>query len=268
MIKEIIKNPNFVNIILVIAMMFGGKIVLKLFEKFIKKFFEENERKHPLNTAKAETVSKALYSVVRFIIVFIILLIIMDMLGINTRSIIATAGVGGIAIAFGAQTIIQDFIKGMFMIIDDMLRVGDFVECAGVSGTVESVGLRLTRIRDYDGSLHTIPNSQIQNIKNFDRGPQKAEVYFNISYDVSLNQIKEIIEIISEKISKLEGLENVFVEKLRFMEINDLGEFSYKVRITSTVLQDKQYEVRRKARELLKEEFEKRNIKSSILENK
>lgn len=266
MIKEILRNQTAKNLIVLALIIIGGKIILNFSQKLINKYFEENEKKTPLNSAKVETLSRALSSVVRFIIGFIIVIIILDMLGVNTRSIIATAGIGGIAIAFGAQSIIQDFIKGMFMIIDDVIRVGDFVECAGITGTVESVGLRLTRIRDYDGSLHTIPNSQIQNIKNYNRGPQRAEVIFSVAYDTSLDEVKDVCQKVSDKILTLEGFENAFVEKLRFLGVEDMTDLSYKVKATSVVVENKQYEARRRIRELIMEEFDQRGIQASVLE--
>lgn len=261
---KIFKNPIARNLITLAIVLVVGSVILSLLQKIINKYFEESERKNPLNSAKIETVSKAISSIVRFIIGFIIIIIILDMVGINTRSLIATAGIGGIAIAFGAQSIIQDFIKGMFMIIDDTIRVGDFVECASITGTVESVGLRLTKIRNYDGSLHTIPNSQIQSIKNYSRGPQRAEVLFSVSYDVNYQQIKKICEEVSEKLEKTEGFENIFVEKLKLLGIEDMTDLSYKVKVTSLVLENRQYETRRKIRELLKEEFEKNGLQASI----
>lgn len=268
MVKEILKNQTAKNLILLVLMIIAGKLILNFTQKVINRYFEENEKNNPLNSAKVETVSKALSSIVRFIIGFIIVIIILDMLGINTRSIIATAGIGGIAIAFGAQTIIQDFIKGMFMIIHDTIRVGDFVECAGITGTVESVGLRLTKIRDYDGSLHTIPNSQIQNIKNYNRGPQRAEVMFSVAYDTSLEEVKDICQKVAERLLSIEGFENIFVEKLRFLGVEDMTDLSYKVKATSVVIEDKQYEARRRIRELIKDELDQRGIQASVLETK
>lgn len=268
MFDEILKNQMAKNLILLVLLLAGGKLLLNSLKRLINKYFEENEKRNPLNSSKLETVSKALSSVVRFIIGFIIVIIILDMLGINTRSIIATAGIGGIAIAFGAQTIIQDFIKGMFIIIDDVIRVGDLVECAGITGTVEIVGLRLTKIRDYDGSLHIIPNSQIQTIKNYNRGPQKAEIIFSVSYDTSLDITKELVQKVSDRLMTLEGFQNIFIEKPRFLGVEDMTDLSYKVKITSVVKENMQFEARRKIRELVKDEFDKRGIQASILERK
>ena len=108
------------------------------------------------NPAKIETISKLLYSIIKFAVIFIVINIILDSVGINTSSLIATAGIGGIAIAFGSQTIIQDFIMGIFIVIDDRIRVGDWVIAAGCEGTVEQLNLRTTLIRDFNGSLHTV----------------------------------------------------------------------------------------------------------------
>lgn len=263
MIKKLLASTIARNIILFIILVVCGKIILTFLHKLINKYLIKNQSKNPVNAAKVETVSKALYSVVRFIIGFILVLIFLDMLGINTRSIIATAGIGGIAIAFGAQSIVQDFIKGMFMIVDDVIRVGDFVECAGVEGTVETVGLRLTYIRDYDGSLHTIPNSQIQNIKNYNRGPQKAEALFSVSYDTSLDEVKDICEKASDKLLKLPDCEDIFVKKLEFLGVEDMQDMSYTVRVTSLVKEDMQYAARRRIRESIKEELEQRGIQAS-----
>lgn len=268
MFNELLRNQIAKNLILLVLLIVGGKIILNFLKNLINRYFKENQKRNPLNSSKLETLSKALSSVVRFIIGFIIVIIILDMLGINTKSILATAGIGGIAIAFGAQTIIQDFIKGMFIIIDDVIRVGDLVECAGIKGTVEVVGLRLTKIRDYYGALHIIPNSQINSIKNYNRGPQRAEVIFSVSYDTSIDEVKEIVEEVSERLLNLEGFQNIFVEKLSFLGVEDMSDLSFKVIVTSLVAEDMQFEVRRRSRELIKDEFDKRGIQASVLEKK
>ena len=191
---------------------------------------------------------------------------ILDIFGINTSSLIATAGIGGIAIALGAQTVIADFVKGVLIIFDDKLRVGEWVACSGVEGTVEEVNLRITKIRDYNGSLHIIPNSNITNVQNYNRGAQKSEAYFCVSNDTKLEDVKEMIEAVSQKIKSMPKYKKAFIEDLSFFEITEFKDFSYKVRVTSLVKIGTQWEISRKVRELIKIEMEKRNIKSSLLE--
>lgn len=266
LLPEFMRNKLVINLISVFIVVLICFLTLKLVHKIIIRFFNRNKKKINRNSAKLETLIKIFYSTVRVIIIFIAITIILDIFGINTSSLIATAGIGGIAIALGAQTLIADFIKGIFIIFDDKLRVGEWVVCSGVEGTVEEVNLRITKIRDYNGSLHIIPNSNITNVQNYNRGAQRSEAYFCVSNDTKLEQVKAMIESVSQKIKNIPEYKNVFIEGLSFFEITEFKDFSYTVRVTSLVKIGTQWEISRKIRELIKIEMEERKIKSSLLE--
>lgn len=266
LLPDFMRNKLTINIISVLIVLILCFITLKLVHKIIRKFLNSNKNKLKRNPAKLETLSRIFYSVIRIIIIFIAITMILDIFGINTSSLIATAGIGGIAIALGAQTVIADFVKGVLIIFDDKLRVGEWVSCSGVEGTVEEVNLRITKIRDYNGSLHIIPNSNITNVQNYNRGAQKSEAYFCVSNDTKLEDVKEMIEAVSQKIKSMPKYKKAFIEDLSFFEIAEFKDFSYKVRVTSLVKIGTQWEISRKVRELIKIEMEKRNIKSSLLE--
>ena len=265
-LPDFMRNKLTINIISVFIVLVICFVALKLVHKIIRKFFNTNKNKLKRNPAKLETLSRIFYSVIRIIIIFIAITMILDIFGINTSSLIATAGIGGIAIALGAQTLIADFVKGVLIIFDDKLRVGEWVACSGVEGTVEEVNLRITKIRDYNGSLHIIPNSNITNVQNYNRGAQKSEAYFCVSNDTKLEDVKEMIEAVSQKIKSMPKYKKAFIEDLSFFEIAEFKDFSYTVRVTSLVKFGTQWEISRKVRELIKIEMEKRNIKSSLLE--
>lgn len=266
LLPEFMRNKFVINLISIFIVALICFLTLKLVHKIIIRFFNRNKKKINRNSAKLETLIKIFYSTVRVIIIFIAITIILDIFGINTSSLIATAGIGGIAIALGAQTLIADFIKGIFIIFDDKLRVGEWVVCSGVEGTVEEVNLRITKIRDYNGSLHIIPNSNITNVQNYNRGAQRSEAYFCVSNDTKLEQVKAMIESVSQKIKNIPEYKNVFIEDLSFFEIKEFKDFSYTVRVTSLVKIGTQWEISRKIRELIKIEMEERKIKSSLLE--
>lgn len=266
LLPDFMRNKFAINIISVLIVLILCFITLKLVHKIIRKFFNSNKNRLKRNPAKLETLSRIFYSVIRIIIIFIAITMILDIFGINTSSLIATAGIGGIAIALGAQTLIADFVKGVLIIFDDKLRVGEWVSCSGVEGTVEEVNLRITKIRDYNGSLHIIPNSNITNVQNYNRGAQKSEAYFCVSNDTKLEDVKEMIEAVSQKIKSMPKYKKAFIEDLSFFEIAEFKDFSYTVRVTSLVKIGRQWEISRKVRELIKIEMEKRNIKSSLLE--
>ena len=266
LLPDFMRNKFVINSISVIIVLFVCFITLKLVHKIIRKFFNRKKNKGIKNTAKLETLSKIFYSIIRILIIFIAITMILDIFGVNTSSLIATAGIGGIAIALGAQTIIADFVKGFLIIFDDKIRVGEWVVCSGVEGTVEEVSLRITKIRDYNGSLHIIPNSNIINVQNFNRGAQKSEAYFCVSNDTKLEDVKAMVERVSQEIKKIPKYKKAFIEDLKFYEINEFKDFSYTVRVTSLVKAGMQWEISRKVRELIKVEMEKRKIKSSLLE--
>lgn len=267
MIRELMKNKLIYGAISIILVVLVSKIILNLLRKLIDKFLGGRVvKKSDVNKNKISTISKALYSVIRVVIIFIAITMILDIFGINTSTLIATAGVGGVAIALGTQTLIADFIKGIFIILDDKIRVGEWIMAAGVEGEVEALDFRVTKVRDFDGSLHIIPNSEITTVRNFNRGFMASEATFSVSYDTSLEEVKDMVAKVSNELSQMEEYKKVFKEKFEIFEIKDLNEFSYKVRIIARVRAGLQWEISRQARILIKREMEERNIKSSLVE--
>ena len=267
MIRELMKNKLIYGAISIILVVLVSKIILNLLRKLIDKFLGGRVvKKSDVNKNKIRTISKAVYSVIRVVIIFIAITMILDIFGINTSTLIATAGVGGVAIALGTQTLIADFIKGIFIILDDKIRVGEWIMAAGVEGEVEALDFRVTKVRDFDGSLHIIPNSEITTVRNFNRGFMASEATFSVSYDTSLEEVKDMVAKVSNELSQMEEYKKVFKEKFEIFEIKDLNEFSYKVRIIARVRAGLQWEISRKARILIKKEMEERNIKSSLVE--
>lgn len=266
MVRELMKNKIIAGAISVILVILFAKIILSLLRKLINKLLDgKMVQKSNVSIRKVDTISKALYSVIRVIIIFIAVTMILDIFGINTSTLIATAGVGGVAIALGTQTLIADFIKGILLILDDKIRVGEWVKIAGVEGEVEALDFRVTKLRDFDGSLHIIPNSEISTVQNYNRGFMVSEASFSVSYDTSLKEIKDLVEKVSKDLLARKEYKNAFDEEFEIFEIKDLNDFSYKVRIIASVKAGLQWEIARQARTLIKEEMERRKIKSSLV---
>ena len=263
MIKDLMKNAIIAKLVTIGLAIIAGYILIKLAGKGLEKLLTKNKDTRVTNAAKVKTVSRLLYSIIKFVVIFIVVNIILDSVGINTSSLIATAGIGGIAIAFGSQTVIQDFIMGIFILIDDRIRVGDWVIAAGCEGEVEQLNLRTTVIRDFNGSVHIIPNSQIASVQNFNRGNNLAQVTFSLLYEVSLKEAKEIIDSVAEKLKTDPNFEGKITKGFEFFEISSFETFSYLVKMTATTKEGYQWMYQRSARALIKEEMEKRNIKAS-----
>lgn len=143
--------------------------------------------------ARAATVSAMLTSVGTFVIVTVALLFALSALGLNIAPLLASAGIAGIAIGFGAQTIVRDFLSGVFMILENQYGVGDVVSVNGVTGTVEDVGLRITELRDADGTIWYVTNGSITELGNRSQGWSVAVVDVPVAQDADLELAKEVL---------------------------------------------------------------------------
>lgn len=266
-VRDLMKNKIIFTLVAIAIILIVSKLILNILKRLINKLLEGKVvQKSSLNQNKVNTISSAIYSVIRVVVIFIAITLILDVFGINTSTLIATAGVGGVALALGTQTVIEDFIKGILIIVDDKIRVGEWIKVAGIEGEVEDLDFRVTKVRDFNGSLHIIPNSQITSVQNFNRGEMIADTTFSVSYDTPLDEIKDMVGDISMKLANKEENKGLFIEKFKIFEINSLEAFSYKVRITATVKDGEQWQIGRQAREMIKYEMEKRKIKSALVE--
>ncbi|WP_105301244.1 mechanosensitive ion channel family protein [Anaerococcus marasmi] len=266
-VRDLMKNKIIFALVAIVIILIVSKLILNILKRLINKLLEGKAvQKSSLNQNKVNTISSAIYSVIRVVVIFIAITLILDVFGINTSTLIATAGVGGVALALGTQTVIADFIKGILIIVDDKIRVGEWVKVAGIEGEVEDLDFRVTKVRDFNGSLHIIPNSQITSVQNFNRGEMIADTTFSVSYDTPLDEIKDMVDDISKKLLDKEENKGLFIERFKIFEINSLEAFSYKVRITATVKVGEQWQIGRQAREMIKYEMEKRKIKSALVE--
>ena len=263
-LNQLVKTNIIKDIILILIIVVISKILLDSLSHLMTKAFKNNMDVDGYRKVRIETLSKNLYTVIRFIVGFIIVMIILDMLGINTRSIIATAGIGGVAIAFGAQTLVKDIVTGVIIILDDTFRVGDWIKTAGVEGTVETLGMRHTKIRDYDGSLHTIPNSQITNVQNLNSGPIRFDCNIFLSYDVSYEQAQDIVESVSKKLKADQELGKYIIQDVSIFGIMEMRENSYLLRTTAVAVPGHQWALGRKERKLIIDEISQRKLNPSI----
>lgn len=147
----------------------------------------------PRREARIRTLGTVVQSAVSLFVWLWAIIAILDEIGVNVAPIIASAGVVGVALGFGAQSLVKDFLSGIFMLVEDQYGVGDVVDVGEVSGTVEDVSLRLTTLRDIDGTVWFIRNGEILRVGNFSQGYAVARVDIPIAIDNDINLAKEIL---------------------------------------------------------------------------
>ncbi|NNA37678.1 mechanosensitive ion channel, partial [Pseudomonas lundensis] len=177
-------------------------IAIRLGNKIIDKFFHRKSLgKISIEERRANTLSTILKSVFRYLIYFVGIVTIVGFF-MDVTSIIAVAGVGGLAIGFGAQDLVRDVVTGFFIFLEDQFSVGDYINIDSFGGIVENMGLRTTQIRDFNGDLHILPNGEISRVTNHSRGNMRAMVDVRIAYEEDIQRAIEILNKLCQKIAK------------------------------------------------------------------
>lgn len=207
--------------------------------------------------ARTLTIAKLLRSIVRYVVWFIASMLVLSNLGIDLAPFIASAGVIGFAIGFGAQSIVKDFMSGFFIIFDGQFEVGEVVEIGGFKGTVLTIGLRTTVIENWKGERKIVNNGDINSLLNFSRSNSIAIVDFGVAYNTDLLNLAEIMPAFLEDVkNKYE----VIVENPSFLGVVELANSSINMRIIAKTLPMKHFQVERDIRRDLVVYFAKNNI--------
>lgn len=220
-------------------------ILRKTFEKILLKDVKYGDKK------RFETIFRLIGNVLKVIIFFIAITIILDLFGINTSSIIATAGVGSIAIGFGAQSLVKDAITGLFILIENQYVIGDYIEIDPFSGIVEDFSLRLTKLRDLNGDLHMIPNGQITSITNMSRGFRNTHLKYSVSFSTNLIQL---IDKLNEALNSLKDNKKI-VSGPTVMGISSVKDTGIEIQVTFSTNSLDQWEISRLVNKKVEETF-------------
>lgn len=151
---------------------------------------------------RARTLSALLRSIIRYSIYFVAIILILQEFHIDTTSLIAGAGIFGLAIGVGAQSLIKDVITGFFIILEDQYAVGDYVVTGTMAGTVEEIGFRVCKLRDANGVLHIIPHGDISRVSNYTRGTMQAAVNIPVAYDADIDKVLAVIQQACDQIGR------------------------------------------------------------------
>ena len=249
------------RIIKIVLICIMANILIRVGSFLIRSFFDSQARSRvSINKTKNETLKALAKSILRYTVYFIALLMILGELGVNTSSILATAGIGGLAIGFGAQSLVKDVISGFFIIFEDQYGVGDFVKIQDITGTVEEIGLRITKIRGFKGDINIIPNGQITVVTNYSRENSAAVVEVNLAYE---NDIDKAIAIM-EKVSREYAAQNPdIVEEPAVFGITAMDNVGITLRLVARTLPMKHWGVERELRKDIKKAFDQNNIQIS-----
>ncbi len=196
------------------------------------------------------------------IVIFVVAgTLVLDALGISIAPILATAGVAGLAIGFGAQSLIKDYFTGFFILLEDQIRQGDVVEIAGKAGLVEEVTLRYVRLRDGDGYVHFVPNGEIKLVSNRTRGFARAVIDVGVGYGVDIDQAFAVMREIAQSMRADDKWKNRVADELDILGVEKLDTSAVVLRAQLRVVPPiEQQNVKREYLKRLKQAFDARGI--------
>lgn len=248
-------------VILVLAFIFVR--LLDLITRKLVALSEKGPARGAVRTQQVRTVTGVIRSVGVFLIVFFTgMFVLKDAFNINIEPLLASAGIAGLAIGFGAQTLVKDVINGFFILVENQFEVGETIRAAGVSGVVEEITMRRTTLRDGDGTLHIVPNGSIQIVSNMTRDWSQVTLHVSADYGENSDRVVELLQhVAAEFYADAQFKDDVVsepevpgIERVRGNEVDYL--------MLVKVRPGKQYSVARELRRRIKTCFEKNNIKA------
>jgi small-conductance mechanosensitive channel len=194
-------------------------------------------------------------------IAVMVTMIVLSSLGVNIGPLIAGAGVVGLAVGFGAQTLVRDIVSGMFFLLDDAFRLGEYVDIGSVKGRVEAIHVRSLVLRHHHGPLHTVPFGEIKRLTNFSRDWVIMKFEFRVPFDTDINKVKKLFKQIGADLLAHERFGPSFIEPFKSQGVTDLDDSAMIVRAKFKAIPEKQYEIRKEVYARVQKAFQDNGIK-------
>jgi len=214
---------------------------------------------------RAAAIGSLMHSVVVITVWTIAALMILPLLGVNVAPLLASAGVIGVALGFGAQTLVKDYLSGVFLIAEDQFGVGDIIDVGPVIGTVEDVQLRYTRLRDLSGVVWYVRNGEILRVANRSQGWTMAVVDIPIAYSENIDRVRDIVDAVATDMDEDPNYDDVLLGRPTFAGVESVSGEAVVIRITAKAAPEQQITVARTIRERMKLAFDRAGIVVPVL---
>ena len=214
-------------------------------------FYGEAARKN----ARTRTLLPVFSNMLGATLLVVAALMVLAALGVEIGPLIAGAGVVGVAVGFGAQTLVKDVIAGIFFLFDDAFRAGEYIESGTISGTVEAFSVRSIKLRHTLGALHTIPFGALSTVTNYSRDWVIDQIMLNVPFDTDLDRIREIVEAIGKQLAEDKRYGAAIIDPLRFQGVEKFGDSAIQISLRQMTRPGEQHAVRRHAYQLLQKAF-------------
>lgn len=248
------------KLITIVIILVVAKIVLSIINKLIAKSLTplKKSKNYQKRISRANTLIPLLQSISKYVIYFITAVMVLKELGVDTTAIIASAGVVGLAVGFGAQSLVKDVLSGAFLLFEGAISVGDSVNVGEHSGKVEVIGLRNVHLRKFSGELRVIPNGEVNSFGNFNRNYMRAIVEVGVAYEQDVERGMKALEEIANKWAQEN--QDIVLEPPMIQGILSLGSSDVTLRIVIKVKPMTHWGAERELKRRIKDAFDEKRI--------
>lgn len=254
-------NQGLKILLILVTTFILSKVSSKLIEQAVCRLIRSGPNlSHEAEKKREDTLIQTFKGTIKSLLWVFAILISLSEAGVDIGPLIAGAGIVGIAVGFGGQYLIRDWISGLFIIMENQYRVGDIVEIAGKIGLVEEISLRMTRMRDLDGIVYHVPHGEVTTVSNYSKGLSKVNMNIGVAYRSNLDQVIEVVNAVGLAVAADPKFSPLIIEAPAFMRVDKLGDSSIEVKIVGTTYPGKQWDVAGELRKRLKEAFDEHGI--------
>jgi small conductance mechanosensitive channel len=253
----------FAHGIRVAAIILVAFIVVRIFRLMIRRLKERIGPPEEVEVERAkrtETLARIILQIVRIVVLVIAVLMCLKEVGIDIGPLLAGVGIVGLAVGFGAQSLVKDIISGFFILLENRMNVGDVVRIAGEAGLVESVGLRVTVLRDLEGKVHVIPNGEITTLTNMTKEWSRAVLDIGVAYKEDVDRVIDVLKEIGRGLEQDETFGPLIIEPMEVLGLDSFGDSSVIIKVMFKTQPIKQWTVAREFRLRIKRAFDEKGI--------
>lgn len=242
----------------ILVMIVAARLVVSLTEAAVNRLFRKREgAKLAFDQRRVDTLRVLVNNVTRYTIYFLTILLVLKQLGFDLQPVLVSAGVLGLAVGFGAQSLVRDVITGFFIIFEDQFAVGDVVTINQFTGTVQEIGLRITKIKAWTGEVHILPNGTITQVTNYSVQNSIAVVDVPVALDEDVSYVEQVMgEVLKRAKEETEDI----VKDPEVLGVQTIGPSELVIRVIAECRPNAHHAVGRKLRAMIKAEFDVRGI--------
>lgn len=246
-LMDVILSKKVLGVVLIIL---GFSLIYFIFKKIIKKVLSSADN-------RKKTLISLITNVIKYFFFIVAILMILNIYGVDTTALITSLGVVGLVAGLALQDILKDFLAGIAIITENQYQIGDIVTINGFKGEILSLGMKTTKLKDYNGDVKFISNGTITEVINHSISSSRAIINLSINYSEDINKVEKVLNNLFEKLNKeIKELKS----DIQILGIEDLGESSVVIKIIADTKPMKHYDVERILRKKIKEELDKNNI--------